>query len=142
MTVEEYLRAKLGGFPVDDDVLAMAVLSAVEVGLTPISLTDDVESIIADPDLSRSLKYSLSTLYYSASGYFTGMKQSEQVGDVRVSVSSFNISYANINRWRELADKLREELGFETEDVATSNAEMFDAAYLRSPSTRCGCRKR
>lgn len=143
MTVEEYLRAKLGGFPIDDNVLEMAILSAVEVGLMPISLTDDVESILADEEKTKSLKYSLSTLYYSASGYFTGMKQSEQVGDVRVSVSSFNISYASINRWRELADRLREELGFETDpEVTTSNAEMFDASYLRLPSARCRCRKR
>lgn len=141
MTVEEYLRAKLGGFPVDDNVLAMAILSAVEVGLPSISLTDDVETILTDEELTKALKYSLSTLYYSASGYFTGMKQSEQVGDVRVSVSSFNISYANINRWRELADDIRRELGFETENVVTSNAEIFDAAYLRAPSARCGCRK-
>lgn len=137
MTVEEYLRAKLGGFPIDDNVLEMAILSAVEVGLTPISLTDNVEDILADEERTKSLKYSLSTLYYSASGYFTGMKQSEQVGDVRVSVSSFNISYANINHWRSLADKLRQELGFETEDVIASEAEMFDATYLRNPSRNC-----
>lgn len=133
------MRAKLGGFPVDDNVLEMAILSAVEVGLPPISLTDDVADILADEEKTRSLKYSLSTLYYSASGYFSGMKQSEQVGDVRVSVSSFEISYSNRELWHRLADRLREELGFETEDaLESSGGELFDASHLRNPSRRGG----
>lgn len=131
MTVEEYLRAKLGGFPVDINVLSLAVLSPTEVGLTPLSLTDDVAEILADEDLSKSLKYALSTLYYSASGYFTGMKQSEQVGDVRASISSFTIDWGNRYLWHRLANKLREELGFEPEeDLMEANGTMFDATSL------------
>ena len=132
MTVERYLRAKLGGFPVGNDVLTLAVLSVQEVGLVPIALTDDVADIWADEEKTKSLKYALSTLYYSASGYFSGMKQSEQVGDVRASVSSFEISYGNREYWHNLANKLREELGFEPEeDFASEGSTIIDATELR-----------
>lgn len=132
MTVEAYLRAKLGGFPVNDNVLELAVLSVQEVGLTPISLTDDVNDIWNDEEKAKSLKYALSTLYYSASGYFSGMKQSEQVGDVRASISSFDISYGNRELWHRLADKLREELGFEPEaELVSEGCTLFDATDLR-----------
>lgn len=139
MTVEEYLRAKLGGFPIEPNVLELAVLSVQEVGLTPISLTDDVNDIWADEDKTKSLKYSLSTLYYSASGYFSGYSRSEQVGDVRASVSNFDINYGNRALWHRLANKLREELGFEPEEeLVESSATMFDATSLaKRPKGKC-----
>lgn len=131
MTVEEYLRAKLGGFPVDSNVLSLAVLSPMEVGLKPISLSDEVEDLWADEELSKSLKYALSTLYYSASSYFSGSKQSEQVGDVRASVSSFSIDWGNRSLWHRLANKLREELGFDPEEeLGEATGTMFDATPL------------
>lgn len=132
------MRAKLGGFPVNDNVLALAVLSVQEVGLTPIALTDNIEDIWSDAEKTKSLKYSLSTLYYSASGYFSGMKQSEQVGDVRASISSFDISYGNRELWHRLADKIREELGFEPEEELSSDGStVFDATSLRKGGCAC-----
>lgn len=131
MTVEMYLRAKLGSFPVAYGVLELAVLSPSEVGLPQISLLDNVEDLWADEQLSKSLKYALSTLYYSASCYFSGSSQSEQVGDVRASISNFTIDWGNRYLWHRLANKLRMELGFEPEEeLVEASGTMFDATPL------------
>lgn len=141
MTVEAYFKGAMRGFPIDIETMEFAAFSPTEVGLKPLSLSDDVDELMKDEELSKSLKYALSTLYYSASSYFTGYSQSEQVGDVRASISNFTIDFSYARRWWMLANRLRKELGFEPEEELTeSSATMFDATPLaRRPKGSCGC---
>lgn len=138
MTVEAYLRARIPGYPFEAVVLESAALSPIEVGLQPLKLTDSVEDVYADEELLKSLKYATSTLYYSAAGVFSGGSRTEQVGDVRASLSGFIITQADRDYWRKRGDKLREELGFDPEENLSDDGGMFDATPLRR-DTQCEC---
>lgn len=135
MTVEEKLRATIPGYPFEMVVLKNAVISPIfakPMPLRAISLDDEIEDYFENPNWVRSLKYALSTLYYSASGVFSGGSRSEQIGDVRTSLSGFIITQADREYWRKLADKLRGEIGCEEEEDVADQGGMFDASYLRN----------
>lgn len=142
MTVEAYLRAKVSRYPFEMSVLENAALSPIFAkpsALSPLDLNDEVEAHIVDgvmdAEFERALKYAESTLYYSVSGAFSGGSRSEQVGDVRASLSGFIITQADRDFYRNLAHKLRKELGVEIEDLGTTAGRAFDASALgRRPS--------
>ena len=145
MTVEAYLRAKVPGYPFEMSVLENAAISPVFAkpeALMALSLDDEIESHIndgvMDEEFEKALKYATSTLYYSVSGVFSGGSRSEQVGDVRASLSGFIITQSDRDYYRRLANRLRKELGMEVEEDVALGGKAFDASYLgrRPKSTR------
>ena len=134
MTVEAYLRAQIPGYPFSTEVLENAALSpmfAKPDAMESISLSDIIEEHNDDEEFLRSLKYATSTLYYSAAGLFSGGSRTEQVGDVRASLSGYIITQADRDWWRKRGDALREELGIEPEEDLSTASCMFDGGYLR-----------
>lgn len=143
MTVEAYLRAKVPGYPFEMSVLENAALSPIfakPMALQPLNLSDEIDSHIEhgvmDEDFEKSLKYAESTLYYSASGAFSGGSRSEQVGDVRASLSGFIITQSDRDYYRTLANRIRKELGMTVEEDISAKGYMFDASHLQRKSHR------
>lgn len=142
MTVEEYLRSLVQGLDLQDTIVARAARSPIEVGLTRLTLTEDVDytyddegHIISDrsqdEDFQKRLDYASSTIYYSVLGVFAGGGYSEQVGDVRASRGGYTITMADRARFKAMGDALRSKWGWDvTEDESSS--EMFDASYMRA----------
>lgn len=135
MTVEEYFEASIPGYPIGTlgKVLDGAAFSPIlaEPKLQALSLDDEIADHLDDSEWMSSLKYALSTLYYSMSGVFSGVSRSEQVGDVRASLSGFQVKSADREYYRKKADALREELGYAVEDDVKEVGGMFDATALR-----------
>lgn len=138
MTVEKYLVSKIPGYPVTmlDGVLDDAAFSPclATPPLLALNLSDDIAEHKDDAEWMKSLRYALSTLYYSISGVFSGGSRSEQVGDVHASLSGFIITQSDREYYRSLGDKLRKELGYEPEEQAQEQGGMFDATSLRTPN--------
>lgn len=137
MTVEKYLRGKFQGIGrlIDEDVLAVAVISPIEARPVPfrvIALDDDVEDYIGESDFADSLTYALSTLYYAMSGATDGGTRSEKRGNRQISIGGKAIDVATREAWRREGDRLRKLLGCEIEETATESGGMFDATNLRS----------
>lgn len=135
MTVESYLRAQVPGYPFEQSVLENAALSplfARPEALPSLSLDDKVEEHADDEEWVRSLRYATSTLYYSASGVFSGGSRSEQVGDVHASLSGFVITQSDREYYRSQGDRLRAETGTEPEETAVEGGSAFDATPLRA----------
>lgn len=135
MTVREHFEAAIPGYPVQS-LGAVLKSSAFSPALaTPplmaLDLDDDIADHLDDDVWMKSLKYALSTLYYSMSGVFSGGSRSEQVGDVKASLSGFIITQADREYYRSMGDKLRGEIGYEVEDTKQDTGGMFDASYLR-----------
>lgn len=137
MTVEAYLRAKVPGYPFEMSVLENAAISPVFAkpeALMALSLDDEIESHIVDgvmdEEFEKALKYATSTLYYSVSGVFSGGSRSEQVGDVRASLSGFIITQSDRDYYRRLANRLRKELGMDVEEDVALGGKAFDASPL------------
>jgi hypothetical protein len=133
MTVETYLRAKIPGYPFTADVINAAAFSPLFAKPTAFEALDpnaEINDIARDEELTRSLKYAISTLYYAVAGVFSGGTTSEQVGDVKVSVSGFEVTQSDRDYYRSLADSLRGELNCEQESNPTEDDGMFDATYL------------
>jgi hypothetical protein len=140
MKVEAYLRSKVTGYPWDKDTLEAACISplfAKPSKLEPIDLNDEIEAIADDEAKTKSLKYAVSTLYYAVSGVFSGGSRSEQVGDVKTSVSGYEVTQADREYYRNLADSLRDEIECETEEDVDEGG-LFDASTLRKPQARKG----
>ena len=136
MTVERWLRGKFQGIGrlIDPDVLGVAALSPVEARPVPfraVLLGDAVEDFIGEPEYMDSLKYALSTLYYSMSGATDGGTRSEKRGNRQISIGGKAIDVATREAWRREGDRLRRELGCMVEDTATESGGMFDATNLR-----------
>lgn len=137
MTVEAYLRAQIPGYPFSTEVLENAALSpmfAKPDAMESISLSDTIEEHKDDEEFLRSLKYATSTLYYSAAGLFSGGSRTEQVGDVRASLSGYIITQADRDWWRKRGDAIREELGIEPEEDMSTESCMFDATDMTRQS--------
>lgn len=137
MTVEKYLRGKFQGIGrlIDEDVLAVAVISPIEARPVPfrvIALDDDVEDYVGESDFTDSLTYALSTLYYAMSGATDGGTRSEKRGNRQISIGGKAIDVATRGAWRREGDRLRKLLGCEIEETATESGGMFDATNLRN----------
>ena len=149
MNVEEYLRSLVPGLDLQENVLARAARSPIEVGLQRLSLTEDVDYIIipgsgsgsgsgsgevidrsTDIDFTKRLDYASSTVYYSVLGVFAGGGYSEQVGDVRASRGGYTITMADRARFKAMGDALRLKWGWDVEDDDSSSS-MYDATYMR-----------
>lgn len=130
MTVEEYLRSLVPGLDLQDNVVARAARSPIEVGLERLEIDDDIDDYDDDDEFQMRLDYASSTIYYSVLGVFAGGGYSEQVGDVRASRGGYTITMADRARFKSMGDALRAKWGFEIEDDESSS-EMFDATYLR-----------
>lgn len=139
MTVEEYLRGEIPGYPFEDFVLKKAAYSpckATPVKLRALSLDDIIEEHEDDEEFDKSLIYATSTLYYSAAGAFSGGSRHEQVGDISASRSGFIITQRDRDYYRSMGDKLRGTLGADIEEVQSDSGGMFDAGSLRKPTPK------
>ena len=135
MKVSEYFGQAVPGYPVQSlgSVMKGAAFSPVlaSPALTPLNLDDDISDHLEDAVWMKSLKYALSSLYYSMSGVFSGGSRSEQVGDVRASLSGFTITQSDRKLFIEKANEIRVKLGYKTEKVLYDSGGMFDASPLR-----------
>lgn len=141
MTVEDYLRSEIPGYPFKECDLKRAVLSPIfakPVKLRALSLDDSVEDNAEDEEFVKSLTYATSTLYYSAAGAFSGGSLSEQVGDIRASVSGIIITQRYRDYFRTMGDKFRKQIGADVEETSTDSGGMRDGSYLikRTPNCR------
>ena len=139
MTVEEYLRAEIPGYPFKEEVIARAAYSprkAKPIKLRALSLNDVVEDYDDDEEFDKSLTYALSTLYYSAAGAFSGGSRHEQVGDISASMSGFIITQKDRDYYRSMGDKLRGVVGADIEEMQSDSGGMFDASSLRKPTPK------
>ena len=139
MTVEEYLRGEIPGYPFEDYVLKKAAYSpkkATPVKLRALSLDDVIEEHEDDEEFDKSLIYATSTLYYSAAGAFSGGSRHEQVGDISASMSGFIITQRDRDYYRATGDKLRGLVGADIEETKADSGGMFDASSLRKPSPK------
>lgn len=137
MTVEEWLRAEIPGYPFRQEVLKKAALSPIKAKptrLRALSLNHIIEDYDGDEDFGKSLTYATSTLYYSAAGVFSGSSRTEQVGDVRASESGVITTQSDREYYRSMGDKLRKEIGYEPEEQVQEQGGMFDATSLRTPN--------
>ena len=130
MTVEEYLRSLVPGLDLQDNVIARAARSPIEVDLERLEIDDDIDDYDGDSEFQMRLDYASSTIYYSVLGVFAGGGYSEQVGDVRASRGGYTITMADRARFKSMGDALRAKWGFEVEDDESAS-EMYDATYLR-----------
>ena len=130
MTVEEYLRSLVPGLDLQDNVIARAARSPIEVELERLEVDDDIDDYDDDEEFQKRLDYASSTIYYSVLGVFAGGGYSEQVGDVRASRGGYTITMADRARFKSMGDALRAKWGFEIEDDESSS-EMYDASDLR-----------
>lgn len=130
MTVEEYLRSLVPGLDLQDNVVARAARSPIEINLERLEIDDDIDDYDGDQDFQKRLDYASSTIYYSVLGVFAGGGYSEQVGDVRASRGGYTITMADRARFKAMGDALRVKWGLEVEED-DSSSEMFDASYLR-----------
>ena len=130
MTVEEYLRSLVPGLDLQENVIARAARSPIEVNLERLDIDDDVDDYDEDEDFQMRLDYASSTIYYSVLGVFAGGGYSEQVGDVRASRGGYTITMADRARFKSMGDALRSKWGFDIEDDASSS-EIYDASHLR-----------
>lgn len=135
MKVSEYFEAAIPGYPVRSlgSVMKSAAFSPVLAtpALTPLNLDDDISDHLEDAVWMKSLKYAESSLYYSMSGVFSGGSRSEQVGDVRASLSGFTITQSDREYYHSKADKIRREIGYKVEEVSADSGGMFDASPYR-----------
>lgn len=130
MTVEEYLRSLVPGLDLQDNVIARAARSPIEVNLERLEVDDDIDDYDDDQEFQKRLDYASSTIYYSVLGVFAGGGFTEQVGDVRTSRGGFIITKDDRARYKALGDALRQKWGFDVADEDTGN-EMYDATYMR-----------
>lgn len=131
MTVEEYLRSLVPGLDLQDNVVERCALSPIEVGLDPLEIDEEVDSVtLSETDFRMRLDYASSTIYYSVLGVFAGGGYSEQVGDVRASRGGYTITMADRARFKAMGDALRIKWGWEVEEDESSS-EMYDASSLR-----------
>lgn len=135
MKVSEYFEQAFPGYPVQSlgSVMKGAAFSPVlaSPALIPLNLDDDISDHLEDAVWMKSLDYALSSLYYSMSGVFSGGSRSEQVGDVRASLSGFTITQSDRKLFIEKANEIRVKLGYKTEKVLYDSGGMFDASPLR-----------
>lgn len=135
MKVSKWLSGQITGYPIESlgSVLESAAFSPVlaSPALIPLNLDDDISDHLEDAVWMKSLDYALSSLYYSMSGVFSGGSRSEQVGDVRASLSGFTITQSDRKLFIEKANEIRVKLGYKTEKVLYDSGGMFDASPLR-----------
>lgn len=140
MTVGAYLKSLVIGLSLPDEVIercarspkgAIAYINGEPRALSALSVGDDVDDFYDDDTFDARLDYAASTVYYSVLGVFAGGGYSEKVGDVSLSQSGYTVTQADRERYKSLADKLREKWGLETESSPDDDSGMFDATYLR-----------
>ena len=136
MTVEQWLRGHFHGLgnQIEKNVLEVAALSpigALPSSMPPVYLEDRVEDIYGNDDTMRSLKYALSTLYYSMSASITGGTKSEKRGNRQISIGGYPLTTKDREAFRALGDRLRDELGAEKDSDISDEGGMFDASHLR-----------
>lgn len=140
MTVGSYLRSLVIGLSLPDEVIERCARSPKGVIaningeprlLSALSVSDDVDDFDDDETFDAKLDYAASSVYYSILGVFAGGGYSEKVGDVSMSHSGYTVTQADRERYKSLADKLREKWGLDTESSPDDSSGIFDATYLR-----------
>ena len=118
------------GLDLPDTVIQRAAYSPVDVNLEALDIEEDAYPEERTEDFAKRLDYASSTIYYAVLGVFAGGGYSEKVGDVSVSKSGYTITTADRERFKALADALREKWGFDTEGI-NDEGGFYDASYLR-----------
>ena len=136
MTVEQWLRGHFHGLgnQIEKNVLEVAAISPMGArpsSMPPVYLEDSVEDIYTNDVTMRSLKYALSTLYYSMSASITGGTKSEKRGNRQISIGGYPLTTKDREAFRALGDRLRDELGAEKASDISDDGGMFDASPLR-----------
>lgn len=136
MTVEQWLRGHFHGLgnQIEKNVLEVAAISPMGArpsSIPPVYLDDSVEDIYTNDVTMRSLKYALSTLYYSMSASITGGTKSEKRGNRQISIGGYPLTTKDREAFRALGDRLRDELGAEKDSDISDDGGMFDASLLR-----------
>ena len=136
MTVEQWLRGHFHGLgnQIEKNVLEVAAISPVGArpsSMSPVYLEDRVEDMYDDENMMKSLKYALSTLYYSMSASITGGTKSERRGNRQISIGGYPLTTKDREAFRALGDRLRDELGAEKDSDISDDGGMFDASPLR-----------
>jgi hypothetical protein len=129
MSVEEYLKSLVPGYEFKQAVLKRAARSPIEVGLSPLILSEDIDDNYTDEYQTR-LDYASSTIYYSMLGVFSGGSKSEKRADTQISISGVTVTQTDRDRFKTLADNLRTKHGFDIETDGTDDNGMFDATAL------------
>lgn len=136
MTVEQWLRGHFHGLgnQIEKNVLEVAAISpmcARPSSMPPVYLDDAVEDMYDDVTAMKSIKYALSTLYYSMSASITGGTKSEKRGNRQISIGGYPLTTKDREAFRALGDRLRDELGSEKDSDISDDGGMFDASPLR-----------
>lgn len=141
MTVESWLRGHFQGIgtQIESSVLEAAALSPVfskPVPFLAIHVSDEVTEHLDDADFMDSLKYALSTLYYSMSAAITGGTKSEKRGNRQITIGGYPLTTKDREAFRAMGDKLRRELGSDIDEESHDKGGMFDAANLQKKRGR------
>ena len=136
MTVEQWLRGDFHGLgnQIEKNVLEVAAISPMGArpsSMAPVSLDDAVEDMYDDVAAMNSLKYALSTLYYSMSASITGGTKSERRGNRQISIGGYPLTTKDREAFRALGDRLTDELGAEKDSDISDDGGMLDASPLR-----------
>ena len=136
MTVEQWLRGHFHGLgnQIEKNVLEVAAISPMGArpsSMPPVYLDDAVEDMYDDVTAMKSIKYALSTLYYSMSASITGGTKSEKRGNRQISIGGYPLTTKDREAFRALGDRLRDELGSEKDSDISDDGGMFDASPLR-----------
>lgn len=141
MTVENWLRGHFQGVgqQIEHDVLAVAACSPVEANtdadngrFRALELDEDYAACLSDEVSRVSLKYALSTLYYSMSSALTGGSKSEKRGNRSLTTGGYPLTTRDRDAFRKRANEIRKELGLEVADEESESGVMFDADSLRT----------
>lgn len=136
MTVEQWLRGHFHGLgnQIEKNVLEVAAISPMGArpsSMPTVYLDVEVEDMYDDVAAMKSLKYALSTLYYSMSASITGGTKSEKRGNRQISIGGYPLTTKDREAFRALGDRLRDELGAEKDSDISDDGGMFDASPLR-----------
>lgn len=140
MTVDSYLRSLVYGLDIPDNVIERCARSpknvvwhsdSGDVKLSALPLTADIDDYDDEPTFQVQLDYASATVYYAVLAVFSGGGYTEKRGNVQFSRSGYTITQSDRDRFKMLADQLRQKWGFDIDTDGTEDNGMFDASYMR-----------
>lgn len=124
ITIEQFLRSKLPNAEFSTENLEVIANSPVDVGLMPLRLDEEAYPTPMEESFLQIRNYVESNLWYSALGLFSGGGTSEKIGDETYSQTGYSITQSDRDRFKAIADSLREKAGFAPEGDVSSEGIM------------------